>query len=556
MSQAHHAMRTDVLMNKHGLNGMGVNIGILSDSYDNFNPASGSPRTSAKKDIANHDLPPDVKILAEGPKGIDEGRAMMNLIYDVAPKAKQIFHTAFNGVASFASGIKKLQEAGADIIVDDVIYFAEPMYQDGVIAQAVDDVKSKGVAYFSSAGNNGRSAYESAFRKSGKKGFAGHRHDFDPSDDKVVDLQRVKIPEGSRVLGVFQWVDPFYSVSNKENGGAKTDIDVVMYNAAGQRVSFGGVNGNKGGDPVEIFEYFNDGTVDADGKKGPDSIFYLGIELFEGPPPPAMKYILFSSSGVDVLDFYTHSGTVYGHANAMGACAVGAVFYNDTPPYSSNPLKIEKFSSAGPQHIFFRSDGSRLKEFQYRAKPDVVGPDGTNTPFFIEGMDPEKDGNPNFFGTSAAAPNVAAAASLLLQAHPKLAPGQVYEAFKQSATDMNDPNTKTQDKGFDHGTGFGLVNAEKALIHIRTKILPQGPGRKQPPGKGGKGDPPKKKQEPKPVAPPPKRRPGGEQPPHHPGGPPAHKPDGPRQHQQQKKQLQAGSMEVDSTVDDAMLAST
>ena len=47
--------------------------------------------------------------------------------------------------------------------MDDVSYFDEPMFQDGVIAQAVDNVKASGVAYFSAAGNQARQAYEHAF---------------------------------------------------------------------------------------------------------------------------------------------------------------------------------------------------------------------------------------------------------------------------------------------------------------------------------------------------------------------------------------------------------
>ncbi|MGH9891871.1 MAG: hypothetical protein ACREA0_07800, partial [bacterium] len=47
------------------------------------------------------------------------------------------------------------------------IYFAEPMFQDGIIAQAVDQVKARGVSYFSAAGNDGRKSYESSFRPSG-----------------------------------------------------------------------------------------------------------------------------------------------------------------------------------------------------------------------------------------------------------------------------------------------------------------------------------------------------------------------------------------------------
>lgn len=40
------------------------------------------------------------------------------------------------------------------MIVDDITYFAEPMYQDGVIANAVNTVNARGVSYFSSAGNS------------------------------------------------------------------------------------------------------------------------------------------------------------------------------------------------------------------------------------------------------------------------------------------------------------------------------------------------------------------------------------------------------------------
>ncbi|MGQ0592239.1 MAG: hypothetical protein ACT4QB_06200 [Gammaproteobacteria bacterium] len=35
------------------------------------------------------------------------------------------------------------------MITDDVIYFAEPMFQNGIVAPAVDRVKALGVGYFS-----------------------------------------------------------------------------------------------------------------------------------------------------------------------------------------------------------------------------------------------------------------------------------------------------------------------------------------------------------------------------------------------------------------------
>ena len=60
------------------------------------------------------------------------------------------------GQANFARGILALHAAGAKVIVDDVIYLAEPMFQDGIVAQAVDQVAARGTAYFSAAGNDGR----------------------------------------------------------------------------------------------------------------------------------------------------------------------------------------------------------------------------------------------------------------------------------------------------------------------------------------------------------------------------------------------------------------
>ncbi len=80
--------------------------------------------------------------------GTDEGRAMLQIVHDVAPGASLAFNTAFLGTANFAQGIVNLANSGSKVIVDDVIYFAEPMFQDGIIAQAVDTVKGNGVAYF------------------------------------------------------------------------------------------------------------------------------------------------------------------------------------------------------------------------------------------------------------------------------------------------------------------------------------------------------------------------------------------------------------------------
>ena len=90
----------------------------------------------------------------------DEGRAMLQIVHAVAPGASLAFYTAEDSEADFATGIGALAAAGATVIADDVAYFDEPFFQDGIVAQAVDAVEAKGVAYFSAAGNDGTLSYE------------------------------------------------------------------------------------------------------------------------------------------------------------------------------------------------------------------------------------------------------------------------------------------------------------------------------------------------------------------------------------------------------------
>ena len=137
-SQGDIAMNTDLVRALLGFDGTGITVGVLSDTFNN--PASPQA-TDLADDIASGDLPSTTTILDEGDTpGIDEGRAMAQLIFDAAPGVDILFHTASDGIASFAQGIVDLANSGADVIVDDMLYFTEPMFQDGPIAQAVDQV--------------------------------------------------------------------------------------------------------------------------------------------------------------------------------------------------------------------------------------------------------------------------------------------------------------------------------------------------------------------------------------------------------------------------------
>ncbi len=506
VSQGDAALQAIRLRKRYGVDGRRITIGVLSDSYDCL--------AQAEADVAAGELPREITVLkdlskeadengvteCEAFEAADEGRAMMQLIHDLAPGARLLFHTAYGGEADFARGIVALASAGADVIVDDVGYASEPMFQDGPIAKAVDRVKAMGVAYFSSAGNSGRLGYGAAFNP-GRVSLTGEiAHDFHP-DPAITDFyQAIDIPQGVQVRFILQWNQPFRSGGR---GGADSDLDLILFDETLSRVVASSEEDNLGRDPLEAFEFVND----TEGTR-----FHLFIPLRAGPAPERVQYViqiiqkgmppqwpaergpipghcaLEDGSGtigagqpqnpeapaVRLLEYGDGPGnaTLVGHPNADGAMAVGAISYRETPFFGicSGLGRIESFSSAGGVPVYFDADGNPLPDAPViRQKPDIVAVDETNTTFF--GEDTDGDGWPNFSGTSAAAPHAAAVAALVLDYNPELSVDELYDAMRLSALDLDDPATLGFDRGFDYGTGYGLLDAPAIVTALESDGL-------------------------------------------------------------------------------------
>lgn len=469
-SQGDVALRADMARSSYAVDGTGVTVGVLSDSFDSLGGAA--------QDISTGDLPASGVTVVGGESPycgivifcIDEGRAMLQIVHDMAPGADLLFHQALDGKAAYAAAITTLAGLGADVIVDDLMYLNEPMFQDGVVAQAVDSVVAGGSAYYSAAGNAGRESYEAPFVDSGVifciEFFlpigdcdpiyerVGRMHDFDPGVG--VDLyQSVTVPIGSRLIVAMQWDEPF------GGPGARIDHDIVLLDETGGFYFEISANDNvTTGEGWEVLQFENHEFL------GYGSLFNIIITYDDVDsrdlPATLLKTIIFGS-GITLNDFATNSGTLIGHANAAGAAAVGAAFFNDTPEFGTTPPVLEPYSSAGGVGILFNTNGTSLASPEVRLKPDITAVDGVNTTFFFNDLY-GNDGIDDFFGTSAAAPHAAGVAALMLQAKPGATPAQLNAALKQTAIDMGTA-------GFDFDSGYGLIQADAAVAEIITTSI-------------------------------------------------------------------------------------
>jgi subtilisin family serine protease len=173
ISQGDIALMSNIARAKYDLDGTGVKIGIISDSFGRAVGKPGEVFTTVAQDIATGDLPKEGVTVIEdkdpnaSDTATDEGRGMAQIVHDVAPGAELYFHTGDGGgAAGLANAIYKLAEAGVDIIVDDLGFLQAPFFQDSEAAQAVDDVTEAGVVYISAAGNAGDDAFVDTFRGS------------------------------------------------------------------------------------------------------------------------------------------------------------------------------------------------------------------------------------------------------------------------------------------------------------------------------------------------------------------------------------------------------
>jgi Subtilase family len=413
LSQGDAILRADQARQTFGVSGQGVTVGVLSDSVDGLGTA-----------VASADLPPDVQVLKAG-QGEGEGTAMLEIVHDLAPGASLAFYGPGSS-GDMITGITQLAAAGARVIVDDLTFFDQPHFEEGPIAQTVDALAAQGVVYVTSSGNfasaNGdRGHYEALFDDGGTLTLDDggtltllkHVHRFASG----VVAQSIVVLPGSLARIFLQWADPF--------GQAGDDYDLYVTDQVGTVIAKSDDPQDGNGFPIEAV------VLDGRNLSSPAQVFVV-INLFAGVPRQLEAYY---AGGITAISPATPGGSIAGHGNATGAITVGTINAGDP-----GNVDIAPYSSQGPCEVFF-------PVHELRPKPEITGIDGVS----VTGA----AGFPNpFFGTSAAAPHIAALAALIRQANLGLSPAAVKQALQSTAVDLG---TTGFDTVFGSGRADGLA---------------------------------------------------------------------------------------------------
>jgi hypothetical protein len=411
-----------------------------------------------------------------------EGTALLEIVHDVAPGAALSFANIDTGL-EFNAAVNALARDN-DVVVDDLGFYGYSSDGGSPIsrntAAALNDPANRIRTYVTSAGNAADEHYFGRFTDSRVDGRpirgisnAGRLHLFERTPETTDVLGRgsqpynvLALPSNGEVFVILTWNDPA--------GRSGNNYDLFLVREDGGHVVARSTDTQRGGqDPLEIIDFTN---------RGDAGLFRIVIQnvgsraeprdlnLFAFAPQcaPARPRRL-AAGRHERLNYTTASRSLPAQSDAGGSpvsvISVGAVCSasaaaadvfagSDAPSESCNDRRngtIQFFSSRGPT-----LDG--------RVKPDVAGIDGVS--ITGAGAFPSP-----FFGTSAAAPHVAAIAALVLHAAPCLksgGPGAFDAATARARTrdlilTSADPLGPVPNNTF----GYGLANAFRSVERAR-----------------------------------------------------------------------------------------
>lgn len=384
--------------------GTGVAVGIIDVGFEGYRELLGDelPLDVAARNFVDreseHDLDGD----------LPHGTAVAEIVHDVAPDARLAFARA-DTLADFQDAVLwLLDEQHVDVISTSISFLnVTPGDGTGMLADLVQLAVDRGVFWATAAGNSRESHWGGAF--------------FDPDDDDRLDFPGGEINFGGPGTGGTFLIHPGFTfrVFVRWDDWTLVDqgYDVVLFRWDGRSWREQSANGGRdrqrgaaGQTPTEA------ASVVTTGDSAP---YGFQIRRIRADRPANFEILtlleLSPTSFVWVpLDSRLAARSLHNLADAPAAVTVGAI-------EAIEPFVQQEFSSEGP------TNGPGGTAVGGTVKPDIAAYDGVSTATY---------GPRGFFGTSAATPHVAAAAALVLSAHPGWTPEQVRDFLEDRALDL------------------------------------------------------------------------------------------------------------------------
>lgn len=428
-----------------GFNGSGISVGVISDGDDHI--ASSISTGDLPATIWND--PNDAGIFKSSG---DEGTAMMEIVYDLAPGA----NLGFCGPQTTAEFVTCLTDFATHfgntklVIVDDLGFPGVAMFTDDPdFAVPVENFQSSnpGVQLVTAAGNDAQNFWAGSWQPiSISQKINGisytQAQNFGSAANPNTKMS-FQVQAGDTVSYLLEWGDPWPSSSGSPPNDPN-DYDVVLFSSSGTPLACNqGLNISPSGNPCTQTNSSSTTTPGPQPVQGNAWINNTGsaadvyLEILyatgDGNPDPNLKVLISAQKFQVNMNPHTPAGSIFGQSALAypAEITVGA-------DSAASPDAIEAYSSQGPVNLTLLNT--------VRMKPDFVGIDCVQTTGAGSFTEP-------FCGTSAAAPHIAGLIALLESGFPSQ---NSYDLLKAGATALGN--------GSPNGVyGYGLPNAPRSV---------------------------------------------------------------------------------------------
>ncbi|HVA54679.1 MAG TPA: hypothetical protein VNI53_02615 [Gammaproteobacteria bacterium] len=483
-SQGDQILGASAFRTATGDTGQGITVGVIGPGDMGLSQSQGTG-----------DLPSSVWVDPNYPGTSDgEGTAMMEIVHDLAPGSALAFCGPQTS-ADFVNCLTDLQNQAAQVIVDDLAFPVTAYFTNDSDVTAVQQWQSQhpSVRLVTAAGNFATSFWSGTYVPTAINPITINGVTYSEANNFGTNANpnyydQITVAPSAQVGYILEWNDPWVSTSdiNGSTPDDPNDYDVVLYDSSYNIIACNqgmtsdqtgcsqpgaAASATPGPQPVVDNLWTNTTTSSV--------VLNLAIYYRAGTPGNQLKLFVASPNSCEVtISPVTPIGSIVDHAALPypAEITVGAI----NASYALNKQYIlEPYSSQGPVTLSLLSNNPIQK-------PDYVGVDGVNISG-AGGFPPAECGSPQpppiFYGTSAAAPHVAALIALLESAG--YTSDQVYGELQSSAITLTNANY-SNGTGIPNGMyGYGMPNI--ALVKAVNSNPPPSSGSNSSGGGGSLG---------------------------------------------------------------------